>query len=81
MRVPDLPVYNIAMSDDVVLVDDIPSYARPGISLSFDKKEWVEKLKALDRGDKINVIGRIHNISEDILWLEKCEIVDGNEPV
>ena len=77
MRVRDLPVYDITESDGVVLVDDVPSYSRPGFSLSFDKKEWIHKLKVLDRGDSINAICLITNISDDMIWLEKCEIDDG----
>ena len=82
MTVRNLPVYDVTTeSGDVVLVENMPSYTRPGFFLSFDKKEWIDKLKILNRGDTINMIGRISDISDDIIWLEQCEIVDGNDPV
>ena len=80
LRVRDLPVYDIVESGDVILVDDVPSYSRPGFSLSFDRNEWGDRLKILDRGDQISAIGLISDISGDIIWLEKCEIED-DDPV
>ena len=76
MRVQGLPVYDISESDGVIVVGGVPSYNHPGYSLSFDKKEWGQKLKILDRGDRLSAIGRISTFLEDMIFLEQCEILD-----
>ena len=76
MRVRNVPVFDIVESDGIVLVDDVPSYSRPGFSMSFNKKEWIDKLSILDREDQISAIGRISDIAGDMIWLEQCEIED-----
>ena len=48
----------------------------PGIVLHFKKNKWFHKLKMLDRGESINVTGQIDSISERMIWLENCELVD-----
>ena len=48
----------------------------PLFTLNFNKNKWIDKLKILDQGDSITVIGQISDISEYRITLENCEIVD-----
>ena len=78
MCVRGIFVYDISVSQDIIVVEDVPSDIRPGVSLAFNKRDWGEKLRILERGDKICAIGRISTFLEDKIFLERCEIIDGD---
>ena len=48
----------------------------PGFVLSFGKRLWFDKLKILDKGEKISAVGQIEGVSELFISLEKCELSD-----
>ena len=50
----------------------------PWFTLVFDKNKWFDKLKMLDQGESMSVIGQIYHITEHAITLENCEIVDSD---
>ena len=73
-------VDNVSERFGKVIVTDAVSYTQPGVILSFNKKNWINKLRILDQGDTLLAIGRISDVSDDIICLENCEVVDSNDP-
>lgn len=52
----------------------------PGISLSFGKKLWQERLETMRIGDRLIAEGRIDRIDPLYIHLEGCEILEAIRP-
>lgn len=71
-------VDNMAEQGSKLVIENLASYTQPGLVLSFHKRAWSDKLKILDRGDRIDAMGRIADIHDDVIWLEDCELVEND---
>jgi hypothetical protein len=69
---------DMAVQGSRLVVENLVSYTQPGLVMSFQKRTWSDKLKILDRGDRIDVIGRISDMYDDVIWLEDCELVEND---